>query len=76
MNLTQRLVGVLAVLGLIAVALFAPRRVPIVNEVVHPFLLGNSAALKFAISWPLAAVYAGVVIVVAILLGFLLRKSR
>ena len=76
MNLTQRLVGVLMVVGLVAVALFAPRRVPIVNDVVHPFLFGNSAALKFSISWPLAAVYAGVVIVVAVLLGFLLRRAR
>jgi hypothetical protein len=74
MNLMQRVVGLLAIAGLVAVVLFAPRRVPLVNDIVHPFLLGDSLALKFPVSWPLAVVYAGVVIVVAGLLSFLVRK--
>ena len=76
MNFPQKLVGLLAVAGLAAVVLFAPRRVPVVNDVVHPYLFGNTLAVKFPVSWPLAAAYAGVVIVVAVLLGFLVRRPR
>lgn len=76
MNLLQRLIGLLAIVGLAAVVLFAPRRVPIVNDIVHPFLLGDSLSVKFPVAWPLAAAYVGVVIVIAVLLGFLVRRPR
>jgi hypothetical protein len=76
MNIAQRLVGLLAIAGLAAIVLYAPRRVPLLNDIVHPFLLGDSLAVKFPVSWPLAVVYAGCVIVVAGLVSFLVRRSR
>jgi Na+-transporting NADH:ubiquinone oxidoreductase subunit NqrE len=77
MSLLRGLVVLLGVAGLAAVILFLPRRVPVLNDIVHPYLLGNDAiALRFPISWPLLVVYVGVVAVVTGLLTFLLRGRR
>ncbi len=73
MSLLPRLVSLLGVLGAAAVILFVPRRVPITNTIVHPYLLGNDLALKLPISWPMLVVYLGVVIVITGLLSFLIR---
>lgn len=73
MSLLPRLVSLLGVLGVVAVILFMPRRVPVTNTIVHPYLLGDDLALKLPISWPMLAVYVGVVIVITGLLSFLLR---
>jgi hypothetical protein len=76
MSPLRSLSGLLGIAGIVAVVLFMPRRVPITGDIVHPFLLGDSLALKFAIAWPLLAVYLAAVIIVAGLLGFLGRGRR
>jgi hypothetical protein len=76
MSVLTRLVSLLGVAGVVAVILFMPRRVPITNTIVYPYLFGNDLALKLPISWPLLAVYVGVIVVVAGLLTFLLRGRR
>jgi hypothetical protein len=73
MKLLRRLVALAGVACLVALVLFLPRRVPVVHELVHPYLLGGSVALKFPIAWAMAGVYAGAVVVVTALLTFLLR---
>lgn len=76
MTMLSRLVSLLGVAGVVVVVLFMPRRVPITNTIVYPYLFGNDLALKLPISWPLLVVYIGVVVVVAGLLTFLLRGRR
>lgn len=77
MSLLRGLVLLLGAAGLVVVVLFLPRRVPIVNDIVHPYLFGNNAiALRFPISWPLLVVYVGVIAVVAGLVSYLLRGRR
>ena len=73
MKLLRRLVALVGVACLVATVLFLPRRIPVVNEIVHPYLLGGSAALKLPVVWALAGAYAGVIIVVTALITFLLR---
>jgi hypothetical protein len=73
MKLLRRLVALAGIACLVATVLFLPRRVPLVNEIVHPYLFGGAATLKLPIVWALAGVYAGAVIVVTALLTFLLR---
>ena len=76
MSVLSRLVSLLGVAGIAAIILYLPRRVPITNSIVHPFLLSDNLALKFPISWPMLVVYVGVVVVVTGLLTFLLRPRR
>lgn len=76
MNVPLRLVNLLGIAGVIAVVLYMPRKVPITNTIVYPYLFGNDLALKFPVSWPLLAVYIGAIVVVAGLLSFLLRGRR
>lgn len=76
MSLLSRLVSLLGIIGIAVVILYMPRRVPITNSIVHPYLFGDQIALKFPISWPLLVVYLGVIAVVTGLLTFLLRGRR
>jgi len=71
MRALRRVVFLLGVAGLVAVVLFLPRHGP--HGIVHPYLLGDSLGFK-DVSWALAGMYAGAVVVVTLLLTLLLRK--